>query len=623
MASNTLSINKIISMFEDIANRHLMIHAFSYGPLSDINTEGELKMPYLHIENTNSVISTGNGITYREVFFDFDVYVMDRINKGDSNYQETTSDTLFILHSIIAEISQHPYYVDAGLRLVDDITTEAIYEATDENVNGHRATLRLKQGFRYTPCTVPIQDIGSYSFNLNGVTEIYIKPGSTGPQGPIGPTGVDGPQGVQGSTGPQGFQGQIGPQGNQGFQGPQGFQGSGSQGPVGPTGAGGALGYYLSSFDTTTQTNLGATFANAMRINTIAESNGIFITQSSRVVIENSGVYNIQFSAQVEKTDSGSDEIEIWLSKNGQNVDWSNTTLELQGNNTELVAAWNFVSSFNSGDYFELYWHSNDIDMRILTRGTQSNPDRPSIPSIILTVQQVMYTQLGPTGSTGSQGPTGPQGNQGLQGSTGPQGNQGPQGATGPQGNQGLQGSTGPQGVTGPTGSQGNQGPIGPTGPAVQYAITGTSSAILVTGTTSNTLSQSLLIPANARTAGQVPTIVFAVRKSGGSNTHQPRLYWNTSASLVGAILIASNAAHAAAIQSSYTIRDISIEVASGSGNGSSVFAAASNSNNPYGAVTAVPSNVAINWTTTGYFIVAIQNASAADSSICLYISLK
>jgi hypothetical protein len=162
-----------------------------------------------------------------------------------------------------------------------------------------------------------------------------------------------------------------------------------------------------------------------MRFNTTAEANGIFITQSSRITFQHSGVYNIQFSAQVEKTDSGNDEIEIWLSKNGQNVDWSNTTLELQGNNTELVAAWNFMSSFNSGDYFELYWHSNDINMRILTRGTQSNPSRPAIPSIILTVQQVIYTQLGPTGSTGSQGPQGNTGPQGFQGPTGPQGSTG------------------------------------------------------------------------------------------------------------------------------------------------------------------------------------------------------
>ena len=226
MASNTLSINKIIDMFNDIANRHLMIHAFSYGPLSDINTEGELRMPYLHVENTTTTLSTGNGITYREVFYDFDVYVMDRINKGDSNYQETTSDTLFMLYSIIAEINQHPYYVDAGLKLSDDIQTESVFEATDENVNGHRATLRFKQGFRYTPCTVPIQDIASYSFNLNGVTEIYMNAGAQGPQGPTGPAGSTGSNGLQGATGPQGVQGLTGPQGVQGSTGPQGVQGS-------------------------------------------------------------------------------------------------------------------------------------------------------------------------------------------------------------------------------------------------------------------------------------------------------------------------------------------------------------------------------------------------------------
>jgi hypothetical protein len=213
MASNTLSINRIISMFEDIANRHLMINAFSYGPMSDINTEGELRMPYLHVENTTTTLSTGNGITYREVFYDFDVYVMDRINKGDSNYQETTSDTLFMLYSIIAEINQHPYYVDAGLKLSDDIQTESVFEATDENVNGHRATLRFKQGFRYTPCTVPIQDIASYSFNLNGVTEIYMNAGAQGPQGPTGPAGSTGSNGLQGATGPQGVQGVTGPTG--------------------------------------------------------------------------------------------------------------------------------------------------------------------------------------------------------------------------------------------------------------------------------------------------------------------------------------------------------------------------------------------------------------------------
>jgi len=190
-------------------------------------------------------------------------------------------------------------------------------------------------------------------------------------------------------------------------------------------------GYYISAYDTTTQTNPGATFANAMTFNSIAESKGIYITASSRVTFEYDGVYNIQFSAQVEKTDSGNDEIEIWLSKNGLNVPDSSTTMELTGNNAEHVAAWNFLLSFNAGDYFELYWHSNDIDMRILSRGTQSNPDRPAIPSIILTAQQVSGILTGPEGP---QGPAGTGGGGTGSGATGSQGPQGFQGATGAAG---------------------------------------------------------------------------------------------------------------------------------------------------------------------------------------------
>lgn len=153
--------------------------------------------------------------------------------------------------------------------------------------------------------------------------------------------------------------------------------------------------------------------------------------------------------------------------------------------------------------------------------------------------------------------------------------------------------------------------------------ISNVGTGVTVTGTTANTISDSLLVPANSRKAGQVVTIIFATKKSGGANTHQPRLYWNTTPSLTGAILVASNGAHAAAVQSSFTIRDSAIEVANGTLNGTMFFPTTVNANNPYGAITAPINNVAINWTAAGYFIVAIQNGSALDSSSCAFITLK
>ena len=167
---------------------------------------------------------------------------------------------------------------------------------------------------------------------------------------------------------------------------------------ISSTGGGGgtgntATGSYGSFYDTTIQTNVAST-ARSMSLNTTDITNGVSISGSTNpfntyIKVANAGVYDIQFSAQVDKTDSGTDEIWIWIRKNGTNISDSATSVQLQGNGAHYVAAWNFFVNASAGDYYELKWHSNDTDMRILARAGQSNPSRPEIPSIILTVNQV------------------------------------------------------------------------------------------------------------------------------------------------------------------------------------------------------------------------------------------
>lgn len=147
--------------------------------------------------------------------------------------------------------------------------------------------------------------------------------------------------------------------------------------------------HYGSWLDTTTQTNLGATYANIMTFNTPDLIDGITMANNSEITFNQNGVYNIQFSAQVDKTDGGDDEIEIWISKNGVPIPDSSTILELTGNNVEHVAAWNWYVDVDKGDYVQILWQSNDTQMRLLARGAQTNPTRPAVPSIILTVSQV------------------------------------------------------------------------------------------------------------------------------------------------------------------------------------------------------------------------------------------
>jgi hypothetical protein len=147
---------------------------------------------------------------------------------------------------------------------------------------------------------------------------------------------------------------------------------------------------YGSFYDTSTQTNSPANTAHVMTINSMDGHNNITIVDGSKIKVTNSGIYNIQFSAQLDKTDSGSDDVDIWLRQNGVDVPWSNTQVTMQGNNCKLVAAWNWMLPMSAGDYAQLVWSSADADMRILAQGAQTSPTRPAIPSLIVTVQRTV-----------------------------------------------------------------------------------------------------------------------------------------------------------------------------------------------------------------------------------------
>jgi hypothetical protein len=162
------------------------------------------------------------------------------------------------------------------------------------------------------------------------------------------------------------------------------------------TGGGGssfntATGSYGSFYDTTTQTNPVGNVPRSMSFNETDITNGVSISGSTNpfntyIKTENAGIYNIQFSAQIEKTDSGTDVIVIWLRKNGIDLTDSATKLTLSGNGTKVVAAWNWFVSSAANDYYQIIWVSADTGMRLYAEPIN---DTPGIPSVILTVNRV------------------------------------------------------------------------------------------------------------------------------------------------------------------------------------------------------------------------------------------
>lgn len=198
-------------------------------------------------------------------------------------------------------------------------------------------------------------------------------------------------EGPEGDKGLRGYKGDTGDKGDKGDTGDKGDKGDeGDTGPAGPSGpAGTLLLTYGSFYDTTTQTLPTGTSPRAITYNSTSESDGISITNDSRVTFSKAGVYNVQFSLLALKSDAGVDELDVWLVKDGSPVADSNTRLTLLNANDHKVAAWNFVLTMEAGHYIELYWYSADKAITLSTLGPFTSPTRPRIPSVILTATQI------------------------------------------------------------------------------------------------------------------------------------------------------------------------------------------------------------------------------------------
>jgi hypothetical protein len=150
--------------------------------------------------------------------------------------------------------------------------------------------------------------------------------------------------------------------------------------------------YYGSFTSSVTQTNPVKDTIRAFSADTTEINNGVILSANTRFVVQNAGVYNIQFSAQLQQTNNVDSAISIWFRKNGTDIPRSNTELSIdknQGGASKLVAAWNIVESFTANQYIEIMWSSPDTGMEILWQAAGTGPTRPVTPSIIVTVTQV------------------------------------------------------------------------------------------------------------------------------------------------------------------------------------------------------------------------------------------
>lgn len=102
--------------------------------------------------------------------------------------------------------------------------------------------------------------------------------------------------------------------------------------------------------------------------------------------VADAGVYNIEFSAQVDSNKGSDSELWIWLAVNGSDVPESASVIRVKGNDGETVAAWNFLVELAPNDYFSIIWAADSLQTYLETFAASAFA--PAIPSLILTVTQ-------------------------------------------------------------------------------------------------------------------------------------------------------------------------------------------------------------------------------------------
>ena len=141
---------------------------------------------------------------------------------------------------------------------------------------------------------------------------------------------------------------------------------------------------YGSFYDTTTQTATVINTATAITFNTTDLSQGVFLSTTSRVMVDTEGVYNFDTSFQLDKTAGGTAVFDFWFRLNGVDITDSASRIRIQGNNAEIFSSLNYFLNLKANDYVELMFSVTDLSVE-LTSFAAAAP-HPGIPSIILTV---------------------------------------------------------------------------------------------------------------------------------------------------------------------------------------------------------------------------------------------
>lgn len=112
------------------------------------------------------------------------------------------------------------------------------------------------------------------------------------------------------------------------------------------------------------------------------------------ITVQQSGIYNYQFSVQWNNTDSQIHDAWIWLRKNGTDVLGTGSQFSVISRHGSVdghvIAAANFYIDLSAGDYVSMYAAVNNAAVTMEAKAAITSPfAMPAVPSVVATLSFV------------------------------------------------------------------------------------------------------------------------------------------------------------------------------------------------------------------------------------------
>lgn len=149
--------------------------------------------------------------------------------------------------------------------------------------------------------------------------------------------------------------------------------------------------------DTTNQTVSAINTATALKFNTTDFSNGVVVDSTTKLRVSQSGIYNLQFSVQIQNTDTQLHDVYIWLRQDasgaGTDIPGSTGLISVPsshgGVNGHTIIGWNYFVTLNASDFVEIWWSTDSTTVSIEAYAASSSPTKPATASAVATLSFV------------------------------------------------------------------------------------------------------------------------------------------------------------------------------------------------------------------------------------------